>query len=152
MRHTNGNSVSAIHERFSAAQRIHFSPTAAFRDPSCTSSYKIVRHSSASSFLYQESWATDLERMAPQLWMMSTQSSSNISALHRQKVKGRAIVVTEDPRLHLVWIYDRVFVKPLPRYLLSHLFWSQFLSTEQSILRGRSRRSSKFMLGYGHWR
>ena len=31
-------------------------------------------------------------------------------------------VVTKDPRLHLVWICDRVFVKRLPPYLLSHLF------------------------------
>ena len=75
--------------------------------------------------------------------MTSTQSSSNISALHRQKVKGREIVVTEDPRLHLVWIYDRVFVKPLPRYLLSHLFWSQFLSTEQSVSRGRTQKEQQ---------
>jgi hypothetical protein len=28
------------------------------------------------------------------------------------------IVVTEDPRLHLVWIYDRVFIKPPVRLLL----------------------------------
>ena len=69
-------------------------------------------------FLYRELWAVDLERMAPHLWIMSTQSSSNVSPLHQQKVKGREIVVTEDPRLHLVWIYDRVFIKPLPRYVL----------------------------------
>ena len=53
-------------------------------------------------FLYRELWAVDLERMAPHLWIMSTQSSSNVSPLHQQKVKGRKIIVTEDPRLHLV--------------------------------------------------
>lgn len=53
------------------------------------------------SFLYRELWAVDLERMAPHLWIMSTQSSTNISPLHQQKVKGREIIVTEDPRLHL---------------------------------------------------
>lgn len=88
------------------------------------------------AFLYRELWAVDLERMAPRLWMMSTQSSSNVSALHQQKVKGREIVVTEDPRLHLVWIYDRVFIKPLPRYLLSHVFWSEYMSNEKSLLWG----------------
>jgi hypothetical protein len=44
-------------------------------------------------------------------------------------MKRREIVVTEDPRLHLVWIYDRVFIKPLPKYLLSHDFWQIYLLT-----------------------
>ena len=91
------------------------------------------------SFLYKELWAVDLERMAPHLWIMSTQSSSNISSLHQQKVKGREIIVTEDPRLHLVWIHDRIFIKPLPQYLLSHHFWSEFLSRGNSILGGSAQ-------------
>lgn len=95
------------------------------------------------SFLDRELWAVDLERMAPHLWMMSTQSSTNISPLHQQRVKGREIVITEDPRLHLVWIYDRIFIKPLPRYLLSHVFWSEYLSTEQSIQQGRTQEEQK---------
>ena len=91
------------------------------------------------SFLYRELWAVDLERMAPHLWIMSTQSGTNISPLHQQKVRGREIIVTEDPRLHLVWIHDRIFIKPLPRYLLSHYFWSEFLSTEKSTLGGNAQ-------------
>ena len=91
------------------------------------------------SFLCRELWAVDLERMAPHLWIMSTQSSSNISSLHHQKVKGRVVVPTEDPRLHLVWIYDRVFIKPIPRYLLSHKFWSEYLMNEKSHLRGSTQ-------------
>ncbi|KAF2462923.1 uncharacterized protein BDR25DRAFT_308060 [Lindgomyces ingoldianus] len=59
--------------------------------------------------------------MAPRLWIM------NINPLHRQRVKGREIVLTEEPRLHLVWIHDRIFAKPLPRYLLSQTFWKMFL-------------------------
>ena len=85
------------------------------------------------AFLFQELWAVDLERIAPYLWIMSTQSSGNISSLHQQKVKGLEIVLTEDPRLHLVWIYDRIFVKPLPRYLLSYMFWSKYLLNEKSL-------------------
>ena len=94
-------------------------------------------------FLYRELWAVDLERMAPHLWIMSTQSSSNVAPLHQQKVKGRQIIVTEDPRLHLVWIYDRVFIKPLPRYLLSYTFWSEHLSNEKSSLWGSNEEKHK---------
>ncbi|KZF21643.1 hypothetical protein L228DRAFT_156863 [Xylona heveae TC161] len=86
------------------------------------------------SFLEKELYARDLEAIAPYLWVMSTQSSSNINPLHRQKVKGREIVVTEDPRLHLVWIHDRIFIKPLPRYLLSYAFWDLFLSGKSTEL------------------
>ncbi|KLU83048.1 hypothetical protein MAPG_02115 [Magnaporthiopsis poae ATCC 64411] len=81
--------------------------------------------------LHGEFYASDLEAVAPRLWIMSTQSSANVSPLHRQKIKGRNILITEDPRLHLVWIHDRIFVKPIPRYLLSHRFWEIFLLRQQ---------------------
>jgi hypothetical protein len=68
-----------------------------------------------SLFLHDEYDLGDLTRMAPWLWIMSMHSSTNISALHRQIVKGRSIIVTEDPRLHLVWYYDRIYLKPLPK-------------------------------------
>ncbi len=96
------------------------------------------------SFLYRELWAVDLERMATHLWIMSTQSSTNISPLHQQRVKGREILVTEDPRLHLVWIHDRIFIKPLPQYLMSHLFWSEFLSSGKSILGGNAQEQETY--------
>lgn len=79
-------------------------------------------------FLDQELWPEELETMSSKLWWMSTQSSGNISPLHRQIVKRRSIVITEDPKLHLVWIDDRIFLKPLPHYLTSYSFWNEFLS------------------------
>ena len=54
------------------------------------------------SFLEKDLLTPELDAMAPHLWMMSTQSSSNINALHHQLLKGRRIAVTENPRLHLV--------------------------------------------------
>ncbi|KAF2685411.1 hypothetical protein K458DRAFT_337516 [Lentithecium fluviatile CBS 122367] len=88
-------------------------------------------------FLKKELCSKDLETMAPRLWIMTTLSSTNINPLHRQRVKGREIIVTEEPRLHLVWIHDRIFVKPLPRYLLSQTFWEMFLN-ESSDQLGRN--------------
>ncbi|KAI9725770.1 MAG: hypothetical protein M1828_002653 [Chrysothrix sp. TS-e1954] len=79
------------------------------------------------SFLRRDLYADDLEKLASHLWLMSTQSSANVSPLHHQRVKGRNIVITESPRLHLVWYYDRIYVKPLPTYLLNHDFWSNYL-------------------------
>lgn len=78
-------------------------------------------------FVHRELCSDTLDAMAGKLWWMSKQDSRNIAPLHRQLVKRRNIVVSEDPKLHLVWIEDRIFVKPLPRYLLSHTFWKRYL-------------------------
>jgi len=99
-------------------------------------------------FLTAELWAQDLEMMAHQLWVMTTPSSANINSLHRQKVKGREIVVSEDPRLHLVWIHDRIFIKPIPTYLMSHAFWDVFLSDETSTLKVQGQSIRMAALGY----
>ena len=80
------------------------------------------------AFLAREFVTPELDQMAPKLWLLTTQSSANVSALHQQRLKGREILITEDPRLHLLWIDNRVFLKPLPEYLLSHGFWIQYLS------------------------
>ncbi|KAF2727048.1 hypothetical protein EJ04DRAFT_452133, partial [Polyplosphaeria fusca] len=37
------------------------------------------------------------------------------------------IITAEEPRLHLVWIHNHIFIKPLPRYLLSQAFWEKYL-------------------------
>ncbi|KAI9838288.1 MAG: hypothetical protein M1819_005556 [Sarea resinae] len=81
-------------------------------------------------YLRREFLLKDFEELASHLWMMSKQDSANVSPLHRQKVKNREIIVTEDPRLHIVWYHDRIFIKPLPKYLLSHKFWQAYLSID----------------------
>ncbi|PVH92453.1 hypothetical protein DM02DRAFT_722077 [Periconia macrospinosa] len=48
--------------------------------------------------------------MAPRLWIITTFSSANINPLHRQR------------------IHNRIFIKPLPRYLLSQTFWATHLA------------------------
>jgi hypothetical protein len=73
-----------------------------------------------------------LDEFAPYLWLIATQSHSHISSLTHQIVRGRSIVLTEDPNLHLLWYYDRVFIKPLPSYLTSEAFWSYYLLDSSS--------------------
>lgn len=78
-------------------------------------------------YLESELGTRDLDKLAPHLWLVAKQDSSHVSPLTHQIVRGREIIVTEKPELHLVWIYDRVFIKPLPAYLLSHVFWEIYL-------------------------
>ncbi len=100
------------------------------------------------AFLEQEFLSEDMEKMSPYLWMMSTQSSASISPLHRQRVKRREIIITEDPKLHLVWMYDRIFIKPLPKYLLSHIFWEKYLVSDASPLGNKKKQIQAAALGY----
>ena len=101
-------------------------------------------------FLGKEFCSQDLDRLAPRLWWRSTQDSKNISPLHRQKVKKREVIVTEDPKLHLVWIHDRLFIKPLPEYLLSYNFCKQYVLGNYIApnANNRSQRIKKAALGF----
>lgn len=95
------------------------------------------------------SW--ELDRVAPKLWWMSKQDSASISPLHRQAVKRRTVVVTEDPKLHLVWIYDRIFIKPLPHYIVSFDFWKCYLSSNSlrsAHTKPQQSRIRRAVLGY----
>lgn len=42
-------------------------------------------------------------------------------------IKGRKIVISENPKLHLVWYHSVIYLKPIPPYLLNHRFWTIFL-------------------------
>jgi hypothetical protein len=79
------------------------------------------------SYIYHELCTEELDKFQPYLWLVSTQDSSHISSITHQRVKGREILVSEKMRLHLVWTSDRVFIKPIPKYLLSYSFWEILL-------------------------
>lgn len=55
------------------------------------------------------------------LFLLSNRN--NISPLHHQAVKGRQIIITERPDLHLVWYSGRIFIKPIPVCLLNYDFY-----------------------------
>ncbi|KAI9785210.1 MAG: hypothetical protein M1839_000848 [Geoglossum umbratile] len=76
-----------------------------------------------SKHIEKELLTDKLNNFAPYLWLVATQNSSHISPLHKQIVRGRHIVIAEDPELHLVWAYDRIYIKPVPKWLLSRAFW-----------------------------
>ena len=51
--------------------------------------------------------------------------------LHRQ-LMAREIVITEQFDLHLVWRRSRLYIKPLPSYLLDRSFWETYLVREET--------------------
>ncbi|KAH6870100.1 hypothetical protein BKA58DRAFT_171311 [Alternaria rosae] len=84
----------------------------------------------------------ELNKFSPYLWLVATQDSSHISSLTHQIVRGRNIIITEKPDLHLTWVYDRVYLKPIPKVLLSYTFWTMYLldnDSSSSILSSKSQ-------------
>lgn len=83
-------------------------------------------------FLRRELDTPILDRMYPWLWLCATKDSKRIDPLHQQVYKGRTIIATEDPALHLIWFKDNICIKPIPLALLNHDFWMQFLSSSDA--------------------
>lgn len=78
--------------------------------------------------LLQEILATPLlDRIHSILWLVSKRTSDHINPLHLNIIRNRNVKITENPKLHLVWYYDTVFIKPLPNCLLNHKFWKEHL-------------------------
>ncbi|SPO06687.1 uncharacterized protein DNG_09379 [Cephalotrichum gorgonifer] len=79
------------------------------------------------SFLSRELDLSRLSRIQKSLWLAGRPMPPR--PLHHQLVLGRTIVVTERMDMHLVWKNDRIFLKPLPGYLiLDATFWPKYLA------------------------
>lgn len=64
---------------------------------------------------------TRLNKIHKHLWLAGLPQISR--SLHNQLRVGRQIHVTERADLHLVWLNNILYLKPLPDYLLSYSFW-----------------------------
>jgi succinate dehydrogenase/fumarate reductase cytochrome b subunit len=74
---------------------------------------------------------TRLNQMHRYLWLAGRPTSAR--ALHKQRLIERQIVITEQADLHLVWLESRLFVKPLPDYLLNHQTWTQIICEDREL-------------------
>lgn len=75
--------------------------------------------------------------------------------LHQQLLLKRQIAVTEKLDLHLVWGHGRIFIKPLPRFLLEPRFWNEHLqcrppagARQSCVCGGRRERALGFLFSY----
>lgn len=97
----------------------------------------------------------NLNRFSPYLWLVAKQDSKHISSLTHQAVRGRSVVITENPEIHLTWIDNRLYIKPIPKYLLSHSFWMYYLAHQTSPIPEVSRNDitasiKGFLRSYAH--
>ncbi|PVH96302.1 hypothetical protein DM02DRAFT_687934 [Periconia macrospinosa] len=67
------------------------------------------------------------------LWLIAIHGAPR--SLYYQKFLRREIVIAEELDLHLVWAKSRIFVKPLPDFLLNYEFWDNYISCEPQLHR-----------------
>ncbi|KAF6782732.1 hypothetical protein CPLU01_15792 [Colletotrichum plurivorum] len=99
----------------------------------------------------------DLDRLADiHEWLWIVGRPMPPRPLHQQRLLNREIMITEKMDMHLVWTTGRIFVKPLPRFLLSRRFWARFLCCQEVPVSnadscscgGRRERALGFLFSY----
>ena len=48
---------------------------------------------------------------------------------------GRQLIVTKKTDLHMVWHGSKIYIKPLPEFLLCHTVWEKFLCQYPELYR-----------------
>jgi hypothetical protein len=82
-------------------------------------------------FLESELLTPKLNKIHNHLWLAGLARPAR--PLHRQYLMNRTVCVTESPDEHLVWEESRIFIKPLPEFLLSYDFWQDELCAGEEL-------------------
>ncbi|KAK8855037.1 glycosyltransferase family 28 domain-containing protein [Apiospora arundinis] len=84
----------------------------------------------ADSFFARELRVDRLDSVRDWLWVCGRPMPPR--PLHHQVLIGRDVTITESPELHLVWHKSRIFLKPLPKWLLDPDVWARHLLSASS--------------------
>ncbi|OJD32652.1 uncharacterized protein BKCO1_37000167 [Diplodia corticola] len=92
---------------------------------------RLTQHDLA-AFLRRDLTTPKLDRFYHYLWLVAAAATRErpINTLTHQQVRGRDVTVSQNPELHCVWHDKRIFVKPMPAYLLSYDFWDAVFTEE----------------------
>ena len=91
-----------------------------------------------------------LDELFDHLWLVARKESNHIDSLHYQVVKGRAIVLNEEAKMHLLWAEDKIHIKPIPQYLLDYHFWKHCLGMQSQAAKHWRTVASGFLRSYAY--
>ncbi|KAI1801402.1 hypothetical protein F4811DRAFT_555911 [Daldinia bambusicola] len=83
------------------------------------------------SFLRRELLVGRLNAIQDWLWICGRPMPPR--PLHHQILLSREIAISENPELHLVWSKNRMFLKPIPLYLLVPKFWAAHILHDEEL-------------------
>ena len=92
-------------------------------------------------FLRKELEVDRLNSIHDWLWLVGRPRPPR--PLYYQRAVGRNIVLHEQADVHCVWDERRIFLKPVPRWLLERQVWRDFLSCEEGCLSAKPTQYSK---------
>ncbi|KAI1174506.1 hypothetical protein F4777DRAFT_382425 [Nemania sp. FL0916] len=92
--------------------------------------YVVNDHATLSRFLETEFSLERLDVIYPKLWRVGFPRPPR--SLSTQIQMGRTVVLTNAIDMHLVWGGGKIFLKPLPRYLLESEFWTILLPSSSA--------------------
>ncbi|KAJ3477466.1 hypothetical protein NLG97_g8829 [Lecanicillium saksenae] len=88
----------------------------------------VIPSANIAEFLKGELLVPRLDDAKPWLWLCGRPMPPR--PLHHQLALRREIIITEDPGLHLVWSPGRIFLKPVPEWLLCAAFFAEHVTGE----------------------
>ena len=94
-------------------------------------------------FLQVELDVSRLNKIQRHLWLAGLPRGAR--PLHKQLLLDRQILITEQADLHLVWSKSRLFIKPLPLFLLVHEYWLDYICLDEALYQS----ACGFLLSYG---
>ena len=74
-----------------------------------------------------------LEAIQSYLWLISLIGPAR--SLHELVMAGRQVIITERTDMHMVWHASKIYIKPLPDFLLCHGIWEQHLCGRPELYR-----------------
>ena len=84
-----------------------------------------------SSYLLEELEVSRLNKIHSCLWLAGLKRPA--FSLQKQLSIGHEIVLTDSADLHLLWRSTKIFIKPLPDWLLLYSVWQEYLSKDESL-------------------
>ena len=94
------------------------------------------------AFYASELDVSRLNKIHKHLWFAGLERPAR--PLHQQIAIGREVVLTESADLHLLWKSDRIYIKPLPDFLLSFSAWQEVINQRREL----HERALGFLLSY----
>ena len=86
---------------------------------------------SIQSYLEWELTVPRLNEIHGYLWLAGRPMGPR--PLHRQAMLGRELVMTEQVDLHMVRQETRIFIKPMPDFLLDYEFWKDYICRDTNL-------------------
>ncbi|KAI0872176.1 hypothetical protein GGS24DRAFT_491674 [Hypoxylon argillaceum] len=122
-----GTQDSYIQKPYEICPLEHF--PVSFRTGASDENIHVIDHNTFSRFLEVEFSLERLENIHSKLWRVGYPRPPR--SLTTQVQLGRMIVLTDALDMHLVWGGGKIFLKPLPRYLLEPEFWAAHLPSSE---------------------